>query len=214
MKQLGLLCAISFLLTLGTGCASLLPAPPQPPSYYSLNGLQAGSNATSAITANTLPNAPTIIISPTHTAAAYNSQHIIYLQQPYKLAYFAHSEWVDTPARMLSPLIVSNLEQSGLFHAVISTQSAATGQLKLDTEIIQLQQEFTSKPSRVKFTLRAYLLDTKTRNVIASQEFDETVAASSDDPIGGVIAANMAVQAVLVKLRIFCVDATKNWQAQ
>jgi len=29
------------------------------------------------------------------------------VREPHKLEYFAHSEWVDPPARMLAPLIVA-----------------------------------------------------------------------------------------------------------
>jgi ABC-type uncharacterized transport system auxiliary subunit len=55
--------------------------------------------------------------------------------------------------------IVSALESSGTFRAVILAPTAAAGDLRLDTEILRLQQDFASQPSRVRFTLRAYLVD-------------------------------------------------------
>jgi hypothetical protein len=74
--------------------------------------------------------------------------------------------------------------------------TAAAGDLRLDTEILRLQQDFTSQPSRVRFTLRAYVVDNTTRRVLASRVFDESVAAATDDPYGGILAANRAVQRI------------------
>jgi cholesterol transport system auxiliary component len=77
---------------------------------------------------------------------------------------------------------------------------------------MRLEQDFVDQPSRVRFTLRAYVVDDATRRVIAWREFDETVAATSEDPLGGVIAANRAVQIVLEKLASFCAEAAGSWQ--
>ncbi|MGG2343650.1 ABC-type transport auxiliary lipoprotein family protein, partial [Aeromonas veronii] len=88
--------------------------------------------------------------------------------------YFAHSEWIDTPARMIAPGIVAALEGTGAFRAVVLAPSAAAGDLRLDVEIIRLQQEFDRSPSRTRFTLRAYLVDSDSRQVLAWREFDET----------------------------------------
>ena len=103
--------------------------------------------------------APTLIVNPPHAAAGFDSRRIIYVRELHKLEYFAHSEWVDTPARMLAPLIVAALENGGAFRAVVLTPSAASGDFRLDTEIVRLQHEFGTGPSRVRFTLRAYLVE-------------------------------------------------------
>ena len=154
--------------------------------------------------------APTLIVSPPHAAAGFDSQRIMYVRQADQLEYFAHNEWVDTPARMLAPLIVAAVENSGAFRAVVQTPSAAAGDMRLDTEIVRLQHEFLGAPSQVRFTLRAYLVDNATRRVIASREFEAAVPAASDDPYGGVVAANRAVQTVLEKLAAFCAEAARS----
>ena len=46
--------------------------------------------------------------------------------------------------------------------------------------------------------------------VIAWREFDTAVPAASDDPYGGVVAANPAVQIVLADLSAFCADAARS----
>ena len=97
----------------------------------------------------------------------------------------------------------------GAFRAVVLASSAAAGDLRLDTEIIRLQHEFQTQPSRARFTLRAALVDDRTRRVLAWREFDTTAAAATEDPYGGVLAANRAVQAALQELAVFCADAVR-----
>jgi cholesterol transport system auxiliary component len=151
-----------------------------------------------------------LIINPPHAAAGFDSPRIIYVRETHKLEYFAHSEWVDPPARMLAPLLVAAVENTGAFRAVVLTPGAAAGDLRLDTEIIRLQHEFRTQPSRVRFTLRAYLVDDKTRRVLAWREFEAAAPAASEDPYGGVVAANRAVQTVLESLSAFCAEAARS----
>jgi cholesterol transport system auxiliary component len=154
----------------------------------------------------------TLIVSPPNAAAGFDSQRIMYARHANQLEYFAHNEWIDTPARMLAPLIVAAAEASGAFRAVVQTPSSAAGEMRLDTEILRLQHEFLSAPSRVRFTLRAYLVESVTRRVIASREFEAIAAAPSEDPHGGVAAANPAVRSVLEELAIFCAQtAGSGW---
>lgn len=194
------------ILTLVCGCAALRPDPLPQPNFYSLDNVRTAIQSFSPENAS----APTLIISPTHAAAGFDSQRIIYVRQPHKPEYYAYSEWVDTPARMLTPLIVTAIEHSRAFRAVIQMPSPAAGELRLDTEVMRLQHEFLSHPSRVRFTLRAYIVNSATRRVLASREFEALVDATSEDPYGGVVAANQAVKTVLEELAIFCVQTVTN----
>jgi cholesterol transport system auxiliary component len=203
----GLICAASLLLA--GGCSALRTSATPVPSFYSLDNARVAPLGM----ASPSPTAPTLIVSPPHGAAGFDSSRIIYVRMEHKLEYFSHNEWTDTPARMVSPLIVHSLEASGAFRAVVLSPSAAAGDLRLDTEIIRLQQDFGSVPSGARFTLRATLVVNATRRVLAWREFDETVAAPSDDPYGGVIAANRAVQAALEKMGSFCAETAGTWQA-
>jgi cholesterol transport system auxiliary component len=202
--------AAALLLMLAGGCDVLSPKKTPPPTYYFLDGARSEARAATSAPAASSIAAPTLIVNPPHAAAGFDSRRIIYLRGLHKLEYYAHNEWVDTPARMLAPLIVAAVESSGAFRAVVLTPSAAAGDVRLDTEIIRLQHEFGAQPSRVRFTLRAYLVEVKTRRVLAWREFDATVPAASEDPYGGVVAANGAVQTVLEDLSAFCAEAARN----
>ncbi len=194
--------AVVSLLSL-CACAALSPTTTPLPTFYSLDGLP------SALAPPAPASASTLIVSSPRAAAAFDSQRIIYVRELHRVEYFAHSEWVDPPARMLGPLLVTAAEKSGAFRAVALAAGSATGDLRLDTEIIRLQHEFQSQPSRVRFTLRAILVDDKTRRVIAWREFDAAIAAASEDPYGGVVAANRAVQTVLDGLANFCAETAR-----
>ncbi|MES2950838.1 MAG: ABC-type transport auxiliary lipoprotein family protein [Pseudomonadota bacterium] len=197
------------LLTLCLGAASLSacgmlqPTAKAPPAFYALEYAKPSTAPSSTATGLPAMAAATLIISPVRAASGFDSQRIIYVREPHKIEYFAHNEWIDTPARMLGPLLVASIENTGSFRAVVLTPSAASGDLRLDTEIVRLQQEFLTKPSMVHFTLRTYLVDEKTRKVLASREFDRQIATNSDDPRAGVEAANRAVQSVLEELAQF-----------
>ena len=95
--------------------------------------------------------------------------------------------------------------------AVGPLASGLDANLRLDTEVLRLQHEFGGGPSRVRFTLRATVLDGSTRRVLAWREIDETVASASEDPYGGVVAANRAVQLVMAQLAAFCAEAARSW---
>lgn len=183
------------------GCSILDASKEPPPAYYALNGTRSGTTATPSAAA------PTVIVNLPHAAAGFDSQHIVYVREPHRLEYFANSEWADTPARMIAPLIVAALENTGAFRAVILTPSAATGEMRLEVDIVQLQHEFVSTPSQVRFVLRAWLVDTGTRRVLARREFEAVVAASQDTPYAGIVAANAAVRSVLDDLAAFCAAA-------
>jgi len=184
------------------GCGSLLPRPPPPPAFYALDGsLPIGGRPAAAPA-----GARTLIVGAPQAAAGQDTRRILYQRRAQQLEVFAHAEWVDTPSRMLAPLLVAALEAGGGFRAVVAAPSTAAGELRLDTELIRLQQDFGTSPSRLQLTLRATLVDTATRRVVATRRFDASVEAVSEDAYGGVLAAQQAVRQVLRELAAFCAE--------
>lgn len=138
----------------------------------------------------------------------FDTPRMAYLRQPHELDYFAANQWADTPARMLEPLLAQVLEQTGSFRAVVKTPGVVPADVRLDTELIRLQHDFSTRPSRVQLTLRAQLIDMRSKRVLAVKLFDEAENAASDDAYGGVTAANRALQRVLEQVADFCIDAS------
>ena len=204
--------AAGLSLALVCGCEALTPAVALHPRSFSLADARWAAQVSPRTGITAAATAPTLIVSPPHAAAGFDSPHIVYVRQASQLERYAHNDWVDTPARMLAPLIVAAIERGRAIRAVVQTPSTVAGDMRLDTEVLRLQHEFLGKPSRVRFTLRAYLVDNVTRRVLASREFEAVAAAPSEDPYGGVMAANEAVRSVLERLAAFCAEtAARSW---
>lgn len=203
IRHLGFVAAVLSL----TACTALRPATSTPPVLYSLEA-QPGpaAPAASGVTTGSLP---TLIINQVHAAPGFDSPRLMYVQKDHQLAYFAQSEWVDTPARLLNPLLVTAIEKTGAFDAVVTQPASVSGDLRLDTTILRLQHNFLTSPSRVQFTLRAYLSDEKTRRVLAWREFSADAVAPSDTPQGGVAATQVVVQDVLTQLAQFLASSSR-----
>jgi cholesterol transport system auxiliary component len=135
----------------------------------------------------------------------FDTPRMAYVQQEHELSYFVSSRWADTPARMLEPLLVQAIEQTGSFRAVVKIAGAVPADIRLDSELIRLQQDFEVQPSRIQLALRVQLVDVKNRRVLAVREFAEVENSASEDAYGGVAAANSALQRVLAKVADFCV---------
>ncbi|MBI5437024.1 MAG: membrane integrity-associated transporter subunit PqiC [Nitrosomonadales bacterium] len=192
------LCILASSMLLA-GCTAL-PAPkPESPHIYLLDAQPAAKAAQvkrDLVLAVAMPRA----------RPGFDTPQMAYLRQPHELEYFAANRWADAPPHMLWPLLVQALEQTGGFRAIVQTPGAIPADVRLDVELIRLQQDFGTRPSRVQLTLRAQLSDVRSKRVLAVKLFDEMQNAASDDAYGGVTAANQIVQRVLNHLTDFCLD--------
>ncbi len=187
-------------LLLLAGCVSL-SAPPGIQNIYVLD-------AQPVVPESAVKRDLVLAVNMPEARPGFETEQIVYFRQPYELNYFVNSRWTDTPARMLQPLLLQAVQRSGSFRAVVETGSAVPGDVRLDTDLIRLQHDFTTHPSRVQITLQAQLIDVRSNRVLAVQRFDDTENSSTEDAYGGVIAANRLVQRMLGKLAEFCVDAS------
>lgn len=187
------------------GCGSLQPVKSESPSTYALDV----SFDAAAIQA---PGALTLVVARPREGAGFDSARMAYVKKAHELEYFARNQWVDSPGKMLLPLLVRALETGGAFRAVSQAPAPVSGDLRLETDIVRLHQEFLATPSRVRFTLRAQLIDVPGKRVVATREFDASENAPSDDPYGGVVAANRAVRRVLGEVAEFCAAQAKSAQ--
>ena len=190
-------------LGLLAGCGSLLPEPPAQPALFVLDDTAAIS-ADRPATLPLIAAVATLVVSEPRAAAGYGTRQIAYVRKSNQLEYFAFSQWVEFPALMLAPMLAHAIERTGAFRAVVRAPTLVAGDMRLETELIRLHQDFSVVPSRARLTLRAVLIDTATRRVIASREFDEEAASASDDPAGGVTAANEVVRRVAAEVGAFC----------
>lgn len=197
--HLAALAPTAAILALAVGGCTALPPLPPPDNLYVLEA------TTSPVTPKASARRDAVLaVSPPRARAGFDTAQMIWVRQVHGLETYAHNRWADTPAHMLAPLIKQTLERSGAFRAVVLSPSGVSAKWHLDTEIVRLHQDFTVKPSEVRLTLGAQLIDTATQRVIASAEFDETEKCESEDAYGGVQAANRALERLLVRVAEFC----------
>lgn len=193
------------------GCTGgLLPRPAPAPSRHTLDPpapAGASASASASPTRATPPGARVLQVAPPRAAPGFDSTRMLYLRRAGELQAYALAEWVEPPAQLLATLLVQALQRRGSFAAVVSAASQAPPDLRLETELIRLQQEFTTQPSQARLTLRAVLLDGHTRQVIAWREFDQQAVAPTEDAAGGVTAARTAAWLLLAAVAAFCSEA-------
>ena len=193
-----------FLLALASalllaGCSALQAPQVEDPHIYTLD-------ARPALTARQTSRDLVLLVSMPRARPGFDTPQMAYLRQPHELNYFAVNRWADAPSRMLWPLLAQALEQTGSFRSVVQTPGPVPVDMRLDTELVRLQQDFGAQPSRVQLTLRAQLIDVVGKRVVAVKLFDESENAPSDDAYGGVIAANRVTQRLLDQLTDFCIS--------
>jgi len=149
----------------------------------------------------------TLLVSMPKAAPGFNTQALVSTKNGYEIKFDFDNQWIDTPAQMLLPWLVYYLEATGQFRAVLSaTTVPIVAELRLDTEILCLQQDISTEPNQVHLVLRAQLFDMTERQVQATKIFQEWVNLPFKAPEGSVIATNTALERILKKLTQFVIE--------
>lgn len=195
--------ALSGLIHGAAGCTLLAPSRAELPRLHALEW--SGATPATPVPAD----APTLLVGIPRAGAGYDSPRMAYASEPHALAYFARHQWVDTPARMLQPLLARAAEGTGRFEAVVQAPTSVAASLRLDTEIVQLVQDFSVRPSVVRVVLRVQLVELDARRVVATREVKASSPTASDDPLAGVDAANRALAEVLDGVARLCASGVE-----
>lgn len=190
--------ATAMLLTgLIGGCSLVKPVDVPPMHTYTLS-INSFKNSRPSTHLATL-----LITTPT-ASPGYQTQAMIYNQKPYELNAFTKNQWAGPPADMLTPLVLQAIRDTGYFHAVIGTPISANRTIRLKVHLLELRQDFTSRPSRIRMALQAIIVNDKTNQVENSRVFSTVQRTPCDAPYGGVIAANRATTILVHQIADFC----------
>jgi cholesterol transport system auxiliary component len=137
-----------------------------------------------------------LLVSPVQSVG-FDSRSMAYAMRPYERTYYAFSQWADTPGRMIEPLLIQAMESSGLFTAVIDVASTVVADYRLEIDLLVLQHEFQTTPSRGRIAMRAQLTNLVDNRVVATRIFEETAQAPTENPYGGAVALNIALENIL-----------------
>ncbi len=113
------------------------------------------------------------------------------------------------PAQMILPLLLSALRAQGYFYAVVSPPFSGITNLRLDTQLVKMQQEFLLPTSCVRMVIQAQLINNTTNRIVASRRFETVVSAPENNPYSGVRSANKAAAVLSQKIARFCVRSAR-----
>ncbi|HRY16294.1 MAG: membrane integrity-associated transporter subunit PqiC [Candidatus Competibacteraceae bacterium] len=186
-----------FVLTILVGCTLPQDNSP-PPQAYLLGGGEIFTPTPARRSSNKI-----LLVTVSRDAPGFDSQRMAYTREPPKLDYYNDSIWSDAPAKMLLPLLVRAFEATSAFKAVVSPPSPVLADLRVDMDLIALQQEFMMLPSRVRLTVRIKVMDMKSGHVLGTQIFEVVEPAPSENAHGGAQAADAATRKLLGEVTAF-----------
>jgi len=156
--------------------------------------LSLGSSAGGTTASAGKPGAGILVVNVPVGQPEFETSRMAYMQRPHEVSYFATHQWADPPARMLTPILVQALEQTGHWHAIVHMPTSVRGDHRMDTDQVVLVQDFLQKPSQVRVALRIQILKLPEYLVLGTRLFDVAEETPNDDAYGGVVAANRAVE--------------------
>lgn len=196
-KLVILLLAFTYLFL--TACTAVKPTVTNQYKLAAFSNNHYGNQHSRASVLVTLPEA----------IAEYQTEQMFYMIKPFEINAFAHNAWVEPPAEMLFPLILQSLQHTGYFYAVASSPTSEKTDYRVDTQLLELEQNFLQKPSTLHFIVKVVLTHVSDGRVIASRDVNLQIPCPSETPYGGVLAANKATMIFTAQLTAFVVDNIK-----
>jgi cholesterol transport system auxiliary component len=148
----------------------------------------------------------TLLVLTPEAGSIYATRQMAYTTQAHQVAYFSQNEWAETPPQMIQPLIVEALRRTRYFSDVLSPPHFGRHTFVLHTEILTLEQDFTSNPAMLQFAMRVSLSRGATNKVIATRELSAREPMQEENAAAGVAAANEAMAKLLRQLARFVVE--------
>lgn len=133
----------------------------------------------------------TLKIAGTKTVPSLSSKALLYLTDHQEVGEYLYSRWNDAPTAMIERTLVSSLDESHLFGALIPKSSTANADLILESSLYSFYHRIHENNTSDGFLEITYLLiEQKTNKIVASKRFSITSPAPSIDAHGGVAALN------------------------
>jgi cholesterol transport system auxiliary component len=138
--------------------------------------------------------------------AVYDTTEMAYTLKPYQVEYFSRNEWGERPSQMLHALLVKTLRGTGQFKEVLASPHIGPHKYALRSEILELQQDFTTDTPTLRLAMRVQLVDGASQKIIASRELHASEPMREKSPYAGVVAANDAAARILRDIARFVIE--------
>lgn len=112
-----------------------------------------------------------IQVNRTTAFSPYDSYKMFYAMSPYEINSYSYSQWASLPQNIINQLIQRRLIQSCLFSNVIHANFITTADIRLNTQLIELQLEVGKNTSVVHLIVFAQLINAKNNDIIQHKTF-------------------------------------------
>lgn len=147
----------------------------------------------------------TLLITKPEAMAGYRTEEMLYVKQRFAREPFAKNAWSNPPADMLYPLLVQRFQSSHAFRAITSSPYADKADYRLDTQLIDLYQDFLPKQSIMRLLAKVTVTRVSDNHILASRLIAQNIPCPANTPHGGVISANQATSIFVEKTLDFVV---------
>jgi cholesterol transport system auxiliary component len=178
--------AVAVLAVLCTGCAALLGGKTHEP--VAIYVLQVDTDAPPQGT----PPCGTLEVTEPAPAPGFATARMVYQREAHRLEPYAYARWAEPPSAMVQAALISTLEHSGLFAAVLTAPAAVAPDLRLESDALSVLQHFDGGSSELRLALAVRLVDLRESRLLAVQRFTVSLPAGQG-PVSGVDAANRAL---------------------
>jgi cholesterol transport system auxiliary component len=149
---------------------------------------------------------PALLISSMRSSPGFESADMAYMRTPHQLEYFARHRWVDSPARMLEPMLLQAAAGIGLFRSVSAAGSGTESDLRLESHLLYLRQVCRLNPSELQLAVRLTLVDVASARQIGSRILRVSEPINERTPAAGVAAANRAIPGLMEQIQGFLAE--------
>jgi cholesterol transport system auxiliary component len=147
----------------------------------------------------------TLLVFAPRSRPLYDTVRMAYQIRANEVDYFSRTEWAETPAQMLQPLLVKTLQDTGLFSAVVTAPYPGSYGSGLRTEIGELVADFSADSAVLLLSLRLQWTDGAGR-VVATHEVSVREPIQRRTSEASIAAANAATAKALGEVAKFVLE--------
>lgn len=149
-----------------------------------------------------LSGKPNIQITRMKADEPYDSDYMYYSQERYQLNHYARNQWVASPSVMITKTIQEKLLQSCEYGHVVNADFLTNSDYRLNTQLIELQQDIRDGKSQVTLAILVQLVDNKNNKVVKGKTFLERLDVEPNQH-GYVLGVNKVVDKFLSDLVVW-----------
>lgn len=145
------------------------------------------------------PGVP-LVIETLATDSTYDDERIVYRTTPYRLDYYNYHRWASPPGTLIANYLERAFEASGRFGAVTRDDDAAEAPVTLGGRVVAIEEVDVSKTKWVaRVVLELTLTDTRSGDVLWTEQFEETEPLPKQHPEGLARAVSAALERIAAR---------------